>query len=65
MKLTDPGVVFGFCLLFVLFVITESVAIGKVDPSSSFGLPALIECFKTLVTVFATWMYVKSTDTQK
>jgi hypothetical protein len=59
MKDFDPRMVLGFVLVFMLFILSETIALGKVDPSTSFGLPTLLECFKTLVTVFATWAFTK------
>ncbi len=51
MSWKDPRMLFCFVLLIALFILTESIALGKVDETNSYGLPTLLECFKTLTAV--------------
>jgi hypothetical protein len=57
MKDLDARMVLGFLLVFLLFVLTMAIALGKVDEAHSYGLPLLLECFKNLAIYFAAWAF--------
>lgn len=49
--------VFGFCLLFVIGVLSAAIALGKVMQESSYGLQILLGCITTLSGAFAGWAF--------
>ncbi len=52
-------IIFGFCLLIILALLTAATALGKVHKESSFGLEYLLGCFSTLTGAFAQWCFSK------
>lgn len=48
---------FGFSLLFMIGGLGATVAIGKVEMQTSYGLPTLLGCLATLTGGFAQWAF--------
>ena len=49
--------IFGFLLLVVVSILTGRVALGKVEESTSYGLPQMITMLAMLVGGFSTWAF--------
>jgi len=63
MKSPDPGwlpflkLVLGFILLIVVAALAATIAIGKVEQSTSHGLDTILGCLLTLTGGFANWAF--------
>jgi hypothetical protein len=48
---------FGFCLIFLIAGIAVTIALGKVEERSSFGLQIILGCLTTISGGFAAWAF--------
>jgi hypothetical protein len=49
--------IFGFALLFIIAVVAVTIALGKVEENTSYGLQIILGCFATLAGGFANWAF--------
>ena len=52
----------GALLLVMMFILAESIALGKVEQTTSFGLQQLLGSFQTLAGAFAGWAFGRSME---
>ncbi len=62
MKDLDPRMLLGFLILLVVAILAMTIALGKVDQSSSFGLDIVLGSLATLVGGFAQWAFSAKND---
>lgn len=53
----DTRMIFGFCVLVVVFTLAVVIAIGKVEMATSYGLNIVLGCPATLAGAFAQWAF--------
>lgn len=61
----DPRMILGTILVTMMFVLAESIALGKVESQTSFGLQQLLGSFQTLAGAFAGWAFGRSMELPK
>lgn len=60
--MTKYKMIFGFCLLGSLTVLSLAIGLGKVHQDTSFGLQIILGCLSTLSGGFAAWAFGQSKD---
>jgi hypothetical protein len=58
----DPRMILGAALLLMMFILAETIALGKVHQETSFGLQELLGSFQTLAGAFAGWAFGRSME---
>lgn len=56
---------FGFALLVVIAALAAIIALGKVEPKTSYGLDIILGCLTTLSGGFAAWAFGTMTKSEK
>lgn len=51
------GFAFGFSVLFVYFILSLSLAFGKVTKDTSYGLDMLLQAMASLGSLFCAWAF--------
>jgi hypothetical protein len=51
--------IFGFCLLGILAILSISIAFGKIEESTSFGLQPILNALSGLSGAWAVWAFAK------
>lgn len=65
MKNLDAKMIFGFCLLGILAMLATSIAYGKIEESTSFGLQPILNALSGLSGAWAVWAFASKKDDEK
>ena len=57
MKNIEPKMIFGFCLLGILALLSVSIAFGKIEEPTSFGLQPILNALSGLSGAWAVWAF--------
>lgn len=55
----EPRMILGSMLLLAMFTLAVTLALGKVQQETSFGLQELLGSFQTLAGAFAAWAFTQ------
>ncbi len=62
MKNIDPKMVFGFCLLGILALLSVGIAFGRIEEATSFGLQPILNALTGLSGAWAVWAFSTKND---